>query len=423
MTDRDERLSAELQEYYRRMAQQPAPDVTGRVMMAATAPAARMRLWAAIGGGVLAAGAVTAVVAVALLNHHPATVPAPAQTPTPSASPVAVGPTPTPLPSQQPVVGPAVHGFVSTDVTAISASQWWVLGYNGPSCSSASCTRILHTTDAGASFTSISVPPVAPDQGSAQPVRLRFADPADGWVVSGTGLVWETHDAGVHWTQDPGISSVTDLEASNGEVFAITCVPAPNCVMRRSPAGRDSWSTLTASAGHGYLGRLNVNGVHVWASIESSAGGPGSLITSADGGQHFSVQVMCPSALGYPDVYAVSSSVLWGTCATGTAAGVVRSVDGGQHFGAIPGPIPSIPNLATIAGVSSSTAVIGGGSLLRTTDSGQTFTTVEDNQTQWTVLGFTTAVNGFAFDLLTSGQTALWRTNDTGAHWYQVQFP
>ena len=35
MPDRDDDLTRELRDYYQRMAQQPAPDVTGRVMMSA----------------------------------------------------------------------------------------------------------------------------------------------------------------------------------------------------------------------------------------------------------------------------------------------------------------------------------------------------------------------------------------------------
>jgi photosystem II stability/assembly factor-like uncharacterized protein len=425
MPDNDDRLSGELQDYYRQLERQPAPDVMGSVMLAADIRAARMRRFAGIGGGLLAAAAVAAVIVVALANHRSPTVVAPGPAGSPTPSPTASTSTPTVAPSTStpaPVaVGPAAHGFVPTDVTAISASQWWVLGYNGPTCASASCTRILHTTDGGSTFTSIPVPPVAPAQGSQQAVRLRFGDAANGWFVSAAGVVWATHDGGSHWAQDSGAGSVTDLEASGGAVYAVKCigspVPVASCTLERSPTGQDSWSTFTASSGHGSLGRLNVNGAHVWVAIYSSGGGPGSLLASADAGQHFTTQTACPSALGFANIYAVSSSILWATCATGTQASAFRSVDGGQHFTQV--AAPSIANFASIAGVSGTTAVVAAQALFRTTDGGQTFATVEDNQTQWAIVGFTTSTNGFAFD----AQTALWRTNDAGAHWYRVQFP
>ncbi len=425
MPEQDDRLANELQDYYRQMTQQPAPDVLGRVMMSTDRRAARMRTWGAIGGGALAVAAVAGVVVIALVNHGAPSGVAPGHSSTPGATvaptstATAAPPTNTVAPTQAAVVGPALHGFVPTDVSAISANQWWVLGYDGPTCSAPSCTRIAETSDGGHTFASIPTPPVAPASGSQQALRLRFADAANGWVVSASAVVWATHDGGAQWAQDSSAGSVTDLEATGGTVYALTC-GGSNCAMERSSAGQDSWTTLPASAGHGQLSRLNVNGANLWVAIASPGGGPGTLLASTDGGGHFSTQTACPSALGFANLYAVSSSVLWATCATGTEASAYRSVDGGQHFSRV--AAPPIANFATIAGVSSTTAVIGAQALLRTTNGGQTFTTVENNQTQWTIIGFTTSVNGFAFDLAGSGHSQLWRTNDAGAHWYMVQF-
>lgn len=424
MSDNDERLAAQLREYYAQLAGQPSPDMTGQVMAAADARAALVRRLIAVGGGLAVAAAAAVVVVLALVNHATPTRGTPATSPTPAPNPTqSVAPTPAPAPVIP--VGPPVHGFIPSDVTAVSAGQWWVLGYDGPSCSSASCARILHTTDGGQSFASLPVPPVAPAQGNQQAVRLRFADPSNAWVVSATGSVWATHDGGSRWSQDGAAGSVTDLEASGGAVYAVRCVgssvPAQSCTLERSASNQDSWSLLAGSSGHGSLGRLNVNGAHVWVAIYSAAGGPGSLLASTDSGQHFNTQTACPSALGFANIYAVDTSVLWVTCATGTEATTLRSVDGGQHFVAV--AHPAIANFASIAGVSSTTAVIGAQALFRTVDAGKTYGTVEDNQTQWSVVGFTTSNNGFVFDLEASGQRALWRTNDGGAHWYRVLFP
>ena len=426
MPEQDDRLSAELREYYRRLGEQPAPDVTARVMAATDARAARLRRWGAAGGGLVAVAAVAGVVVVALANHNTpsgvgpghSTSPSAAATDTPAPTPATATSTPAPAIA----LGPAVHGFVPVDVTAVSAAEWWVLGSNGVCVPGASCTRILHTTDGGRTFTSLPVPDVASAAHSQQAERLRFADTLDGWLVGPTGTVWETHDGAGHWTQDGGAGSVTDLEASGGAVYAVTCGGASGCTVERSPTGQDSWTTLAASAGHGSLNHLSVNGAHVWVAIESQAGGLGWLLASTDSGQNFTMQTACPSALGYANEYAVDSSTLWATCATGTEASAFQSLDGGQQFTQLAGAV-MLPNSASIAGVSSTTAVIGGQVLLRTTDGGQTFATVENMQAQWTMVGFTTQVNGFAFALPGSGQSELWRTDDAGAHWHQVPFP
>jgi photosystem II stability/assembly factor-like uncharacterized protein len=418
MPEQDDRLAEEIREYYRRLGEQPAPDVSATVLAAGDARAHRRRLLTGIAGGGLAAASVALVVVVALANHNQPHSPGPGASASPSASP-----SPTMAPTAPGVpVGPAVQGFVPTDVTAISADEWWVLGYDGPSCSSASCTRIVRTTDGGHTFVSIPVPPVAPEPNGKQAVRLRFADSANAWIVGPDGVVWATHDGGGHWTGDASAGFVTDLEASGGAVYAVTCGGAPGCVVERSLTGQDSWTMLAASAGHGSLNHLSVNGAHVWVAIESQAGGLGWLLASTDSGQSFTMQTACPSALGYANEYAVDSSTLWATCATGTEASAFQSVDGGQQFTQLAGTV-MLPNSASIAGVSSTTAVIGGQVLLRTTDGGQTFATVENMQAQWTIVGFTTQVNGFAFALRGSGQSELWRTDDAGAHWHQVQFP
>ncbi len=426
MSDHHEDLTSALQDYYRAVAQQPAPDVTERVLMSADRRAVRIRRFTAIGGGALAAAAVGVVVAVAFVNHNQGSPVAPGHsaTPAPTAS-AAPSPSSAPVTPSMPnsppfAAGLPVRGFVPTDVTAISSDEWWVLGFNGPSCSSADCTRIVHTTDGGVHVTSIPAPPVAPAQNGQQALRLRFADTADGWVVDARGSIWATHDGGQRWTKIDDSRRVTDLEASTGSVDAISCL-GTSCVIEQSPAGQDSWMVLRASEGTSRLGHLNVNGSDVWATDESPAGGPGHIVASTDSGQSFIRYVICPSALGFPDLYADDSSTLWATCATGTQSVAYRSTDGGQSFTQLPGSV-SLPNFATIAGVSQSTAVIAGQGLIRTTDGGHTFATVKSSQSQWTIVGFTTPQDGFAFDI-GSAQSQLWRTDDAGAHWRRVTFP
>ena len=416
MTDHDDRLDRDLRDYYGRLRQQQSPDLTGRVMLATEPRVVLWRRLGAAGVGVLAAAAVAAIVAVALLTHVSRTSSplgtAHTPTPAPSASP-SVAPTASPTPTAQPVVGPPVQGFVPADVTAISANEWWVLGEDVTTCTSESCTRILHTTDGGATFTSVPVPPLP--AGPAQLSRLRFADASDGWAVTRNGAVWSTHDAGQHWAQNT--SGVTDLEPSGGVAYAISCVGS-GCLLESTLAGSDSWTTVVGAPTGGYLRNLLVNGSRIWA-VDGAAAAT-SLIESTGGGS-FNTRAVCPGTLGISSVYAVDATTLWATCATGTQAGVYLSTNGGQSFAQQGG---GVQNSATIAGPSAAIAVVGSGTqLVRSTDGGRTFTPVQNGNPGWSLVGFTTASNGFALDQQPSGGQALWRTNDAGAHWYSVRFP
>ena len=216
---------------------------------------------------------------------------------------------------------------------------------------------------------------------------------------------------------------MVDLEASGGHVDAIQCAVDQTCVVERSAVtGQDRWSVLSGSGGHGRLNHLVLSGTEIWAAIDSPGGAPGLVLASDDGGRTFSQHMVCPSLLGFATLYAVDRATLWATCATGTEAAAYRSTDSGHSFTHLTATL-SLPNFATIAGVSQSSAVIAGATLARTTDGGHTFATVADSQFQWSIVGFTTGQNGFAFDNGGPGHSRLWRTDDAGAHWHVVLLP
>jgi hypothetical protein len=413
------------------------PEITDHGFDLASARARRRRWWdlglgtapAAVRAAAMV-GLVTAVVAVVTLGTliNLRVLPKPAGS---SSGPAGLSqPTPSPstLPSPAPVpLGPAVEGFVPSDVTAVSASQWWVLGSDGAGCSGAACTRILHTLDGGKTFTSIPTP-------SAAFTGLRFRDPGDGWAYSST-TVWSTHDGGAEWSGTDFVGTVEDLEASGGYVYAVVCPSGPGCTLERSPTNRDGWQALPiagdlppsgyVAAGSGYLaGSLNVHGSDVWMVFRwVSANGdvhPSVLVRSTDNGEQFTETSICPDTFGVTSLYAVNAEDLWATCVTGMLVDVWGSVDAGAVFTAVPGSAPAAMS-ATIAGTSPTNFVVASTALVLSSDAGRTFQTVEDNGGGWSIVGFTTSEDGFAFSL--PAPTGLWRTDDGGATWYQVQFP
>jgi hypothetical protein len=112
----------------------------------------------------------------------------------------------------------AVPGFVPLSFTAVSATDWWVLG--SVPCRSRDCPAIV-TTDGGATFQPRPAPGGPFGRGLDLPAAarsIRFADSSDGWAFG--PALYATHDGGRHWTAISMPGAVTELAPGLGEVFA-----------------------------------------------------------------------------------------------------------------------------------------------------------------------------------------------------------
>jgi len=128
-------------------------------------------------------GIVATIAALGLAGCASAVAPpsstAPAS-PAPTGEPTPPAPTPTSTAS-------IPSGFQPAAISAISESDFWVLGSSG--CGATACpSEILHTTDRGVTFQRIPAPAsvflAGSPSGSGKPAvgALRFADPSDGWA-------------------------------------------------------------------------------------------------------------------------------------------------------------------------------------------------------------------------------------------------
>ena len=101
-------------------------------------------------------------------------------------------------------VGAAVpSGFSPESVTYVSPSEGWALGTIA--CGPNQCLRLLRTTNDGLSWSPVPVPPAGPEGPGSPPLKVRFANPDDGWIFSslpGQAKVqaWSTHNGGRHWS-------------------------------------------------------------------------------------------------------------------------------------------------------------------------------------------------------------------------------
>jgi len=367
----------------------------------------------AVVGGLLA-------VAVGLRNTTTST---PAK-PSHQVSPMPIVGSPSASPTQSPAP-PA--GFDPLAFTAISPTQFWVLGTNG-FC--APCAPIIERTkDGGKTFISIPAPPAkfAPyyqnaDRGTVS--DLRFANPSDGWAF-GRDL-WATHDGGAHWRSIDSSGGDIALEpGSNGRVFAVIegCIGSSSCArwLMRADASGDAWTNLLSVPGNAPLPSLAVHGDDVWLMASPD------LWHSSNGGATFvKLKSPCYADLG-GNISAATPTVIWAFCATGLEGGPLVSTDAGASFRAIRAVITSgsFSNGGRVVALSALKCyVVDGPVLAVTTDGGATFGEVSllaGGQTLWA--GFTDPKVGYALvNTPEASSSQLWRTTDGGSSWAAVEF-
>jgi photosystem II stability/assembly factor-like uncharacterized protein len=396
------------------------------------------------------AGGTTTTVAPATVAPSSTTRPRPTTSRPTTSTTTSTGPASTSTtgkPAAQGAGGSVPAGFDPVSFTAISDSEFWLLG-DAP-CAEPDCTSILRTTDGGASFTGVPAPqaPLAV-AGSTSPSpgvnTLRFADAKDGYAFATGpgGQFWDTHDGGQTWSEPAALSGKDLLGFGSGDGYALvlagTCAngSCSQVVLERSPVGGDNWAALPVPVPSGVdeLATMAVHGPNVWLSMSASSSQSNQLlVVSTNAGTSFtSYQSPCSPDLG-GTLEASSAEVVWAVCPTGMMAQAFRTDDGGAHWATL--PTGELPNSAQIAPASDSSALLvtsEGGPLELTTDDGSTWTdvsgTVTSDSWAWSWLGFTDAQTGTALQEtgnLPSGwpwphgpfPERLMRTTDGGKTW------
>jgi photosystem II stability/assembly factor-like uncharacterized protein len=363
-------------------------------------------------------------------------------TPTPPAS-APVTPTPSPSASLTPALIPYAPGFRPNAFTAISETNYWVLGDAG--CGTRGCPSILHTIDGGVTFRPVTTPSASfADIYDANSISaLRFANAYDGWAFA-PGL-WSTHDGGAHWKNVQIGGVIWQLEAAGGWVFATVgaCQPpyGMGCTgyrLKRAPVGSDNWSDITP-AGLGTQGPAFDLHQHSVFVLANDSGPDAGLWVSANSGVSFARYANpCVDLPGAPS--AVSASVVWVMCSGGHFLFPYRSLDGGRTFQATSADRVAA-NGSPLVATSAQRAYVGavGFDLAMSQDGGRTFTSVlacpRDSsgarlQCDPVFLGFSDAAVGYYIRTVQATltqpvviETQLWRTTDAGFSWRQVRFP
>jgi len=302
-------------------------------------------------------------------------------------------------------------GFQPQSFSAISESDWWLLGH--APCGRRACTAIVHTTDGGLRFTRVAAPPTRAVS------ELRFANARDGYAYG--PMLYTTTDGGRSWSADR-LFGANELAAADGYVYAVTSNGGPGRLMRTA-VGSDHWQPVGGFGRAYQRGQATPSGLWVQGPTVLVTVGNRLFVSPAPLAP-FRAVAGVPKGVGNCAYDAVSApAAIWAVCSTGMAPDLIlRSTDGGQRFVAAR-QVPDGP-IDAFAAASASVAVASGqGPLYLTSDGGSSWSPVRAPVAAWSYLGFTDASHGFALGLFGSDGRQVWRlyyTTDAGASYHYV---
>lgn len=347
---------------------------------------------------------------------------------TASTSPTA---TTSPVTGIGPLGGVIPADFQPGSFTAVSLEEWWMLGTARCLTGSGTCGAIVRTTDGGSKFAGIPSPPVS----ASEVTQLRFANALDGYAFDPE--LWETTNGGTSWARVATPGPVAELEAADGEAYALTCpagfAKCQSMELLHSTAGSLKWRKVSTPVTLGYGAQFAVNGPNLY--LLSGNEPPLVLLYSADKAATFHKRAdpCTPTLGGRVTAAADGSPTLWAACPTGTMAAVVLSTNGGRTW-RVATPSGEFPNSVGLATGSASVALTWPGqqisnaqpaALDRTTNGARSYSAALSVSRSATVVwaGFSDPVRAYA--IIQEGDSAptttrLYESNDGGATWRRV---
>jgi len=309
-------------------------------------------------------------------------------------------------------------------------------------CSRAPCLQLQRTSDNGAHFTTLHLPPISPARGSSlgNLSELFFANSMDGYALfnATNTFVWYVTTDGAHsWHRESVASGETILQLvpAHRELYAVTarCTKKYTCTdyrIARTPLTATRWTftALPAPLAKGGFA-LDAYDTHVWANLQNSR--VARLFTSYNEGRTFT-QSSAPllASVSACSLTPMSPTSLWAECPTGMLVSFFHSGDAGVHWTSISRYEFSGTGGGAFDPVSSSLAYLNFGpftsrarDLYAVTTSGHRMTTVGNLAcTSTNGLVFSNAIRGLAICQKNgaTSSTYLLRTSDGGRSWTRV---
>lgn len=351
-----------------------------------------------------------------------------------------------------PATAGASKPFAFTPLTVTRANSSTVVYVVGSvKCSNVLCLRLLRTSDNGAHFETVSLPPIPANPVSSTGMldELVFANANDGYALVGGGyaaegynppsLIYATFNGARTWHKENIANGVGifAFEASANEVYAVTahCVgtklPCQNYRLNRSALSAKKW---TSGPIPGYsagleLGLFGAYGSYVWLDVTQL----GRVDTSHNDGKTFTVSLHRNfGSPGTCDLTATSESTLWARCPTGMMADFFYSRDGGVRWSTIPTGLYSNTGGGTFDPVSNTLAYLNYGQsvatpgLYRITGAGRHLVDVGKLPcASVESFLFSDEAHGLALCLKSAAASSahLVQTSNGGASWHRVLAP
>jgi photosystem II stability/assembly factor-like uncharacterized protein len=309
----------------------------------------------------------------------------------------------------------------------VSLDEWWLLGAARCIVGSGTCGAIVRTTDGGSKFAGIPSPPVS----ASSVTQLRFANALDGYAFDPE--LWETTDGGASWAKVATPGQVTELEAADGEAYALVCAAgSADCQsteLLRTRVGSHAWQQVLTPLAPSYGSQFTVSSTNLYVLR-----GNEHLVLeySPDEGASFIGRVdPCNAGLGGSLTTAADgSAALFAACPTGTEAQALLSTNAGTTWHSAGG---GFPNSLQLTAASSSVALawpaqdldgIAPGALERTTNGGKSYSVVlsgsSSSRVSWA--GFSDPARAYALvaSFNAASSTQLFESTDSGATWRRV---
>jgi hypothetical protein len=322
---------------------------------------------------------------------------------------------------------PVPAGFKATDVSAISTSQWWVLG-SVPGCGGHRCAAIAHTTNSGTSFSLEKTSAHAHGTPTKATTIRMAADGVHGWILAPGRAVgyqlWRTSDKGFTWTRVPINKHLSVLDVGGGKVW----------VAGREGTRAQAWSAnATATSAGAFTRRLDVPTVNVEGSpaLVAQSGGKALVLSFRPSDDKVRAYVAgstgfvanpgpswCNASLGFSQLSS-SFGTTWVDCPQGTSDEYGYSKGGGVNWH--PGVAVSLDaSRYAVGAVDATHGVVGrpDGRLFRVSTGGVKLAShvPASSTTGFVFIGFTTPNAGFAINF----NGVLLRSSDGGRHFHTV---